>query len=312
MNRVKLILVLIILFLVACGTSSDENSVEPDSYKSLDDEKISGEVALSDCEEFSHSSVIDTTFPFKKIFSDTVCNYNSTIGDTICCFGEPGAYLERTENGEYTITVTDFAYVVNYDTLLATVEPSSISRCLANIGDEHYEAVKIGSQIWFSENAKGEGRCLYDDDDNCEIFGVLMSYDKAKEVCSGNYRLPTNADVEILLQSVGGVMEKNGRKDVCGEIPSETTYKEVSLFVEQQDSVSNNAYDFSFPKNGGIYEKSFDGKDLAYSARRTCFFLQSDESSESRIAFCYDFYKKFSSVTTLGKDAEVYVRCILN
>ena len=70
-------------------------------------------------------------------------------------------------------------------------------------------------------------------------------------------------------------------------------------------------YGFSFLMGGGIYEKNFDGSKLVYSSARTCFFLLSDEKSDYLEAFCYDVNEKKAYVAHLGKDAEVYARCIM-
>ena len=242
-----------------------------------------------------------------------MCFYNEfPYKDTICCFGERGTWLQRDEDGKYINVSGDYSVGFDSDTLAATVAPSSVNKCLATIGEERYQGVKIGSQVWLSENARGKGRCLNDDEENCKLFGTLMPYDKAKEACSGEYRLPSSDDVSRLLFSVGMVRERSFTKDVCGELPSETSYVNVPLFAESRDSLNAiDAYGFSFLMDGGIYEKNFDGSKLLYSSARTCFFLLSDEKSDYLEAFCYDVNEKKAYVAHLGKDAEVYARCIM-
>jgi uncharacterized protein (TIGR02145 family) len=279
-------------------------------------------MALPTCEKKMQGSVNDVssesreempldTVPWHK--PDTVCFYNDfPYKDTICCFGERGTWLQRDEDGKYINVSGDYAVGFDSDTLAAMVAPSSVKKCLASVGDERYQGVEIGSQIWLSENVKGEGRCLNDDEENCRLFGTLMPYDKVKEACSGEYRLPTSNDVSRLLFSVGMVRERAFTKDVCGELPSETSYANVPLFAESRDSLNAiDAYGFSFLMDGGIYEKNFDGSKLVYSSARTCFFLQSDENSDFLEAFCYDVNGKKAYVAHLEKDAEVYARCIM-
>ena len=206
----------------------------------------------------------------------------------------------------------DYAVGFDTDTISAMVDLSSVKRCLVNIGDEQYKGIEIGSQVWLSENARGTGRCLNDNEENCKLFGTLMPYDNAKEACSGDYRLPTSNDVKRLLLSVGMVRERTYTKDVCGELPSETSYINVPLFVESRDSLNaTDAYGFSFLMDGGIYDKNFDGSKLAFTSTRTCFFLLSDESSDYRNAFCYDVNEKKAYVASVERDAELYVRCIM-
>lgn len=313
---------------LACDDSSNaDNAASESGLVDTDISKTHGastevDTALPACEKNWQGSVNDVssesreempldTVPWHK--PDTVCFYNDfPYKDTICCFGERGTWLQRDEDGKYINVSGDYAVGFDFDTLTAVVEPTSVKRCLASIGNVQYKGLEIGSQVWLSENAIGEGRCLNDDEENCKRFGTLMTYDKAKEVCFGDYRLPTLADISRLLLSVGMVRERTYTKDVCGELPGETSFADVPLFVKSQDSLNGtNAYGFSFLVDGGIYEKRFDGKGLAYSMDRTCFFLQFDESSDYRKAFCYDVYEKKANVAYLGKDAEVYARCIM-
>lgn len=326
MNKKIMGLAIMAVLILACDDSSNaDNTASESGLVDTDISKTHGagtvvDTALPACENKSQDSLNDVSseswIPLDTVAwqsSDTVCFYNEfPYKDTICCFGERGTWLQRDENGKYINVSGDYGVGFDSDTLAATVAPSSVNKCLATIGEERYQGVKIGSQVWLSENARGKGRCLNDDEENCKLFGTLMPYDKAKEACSGEYRLPSSNDVSRLLFSVGMVRERAFTKDVCGELPSETSYVNVPLFAESQDSLNGtNAYGFTFLVDGGIYEKKFDGKGLAYSMDRTCFFLLSDESSDYRKAFCYDVYKKKASVTSLEKDAEVYARCIM-
>ncbi len=324
MNKKIWIPAICVLILAACDdTSNADNEVlNANNSKTSHSGSAYVDMALPACENKSQDPLNDVssesreempldTVPWHK--PDTVCFYNDfPYKDTICCFGERGSWLQRDEEGKYINVSGDYAVGFDSDTLAATVAPSSVNKCLASIGEERYQGVKIGSQVWLSENARGDGRCLNDDEENCKLFGTLMAYDTAKEACFGEYRLPTSNDVSRLLFSVGMVRERTFTKDVCGELPSETSYADVPLFAESRDSLNaTNAYEFSFLKDGGIYEKNFDGSKLVFSSARTCFFLQSDESSDYRKAFCYDTNKKKASIVHLGKDAEAYARCIM-
>ena len=328
MNKKIMGLAILAVLILACDDSSNaDNAASESGLVDTDISKTHGagtvvDTALPACEKASQGSVDDESsvswseMPFDSVHwqkNDTVCFYNEfPYKDTICCFGERGTWLVRDENGKYINVSGDYAVVFDSDTLTATVEPSSVKKCLATIGEEWYQGVKIGSQVWFSENVRGEGRCLNDDEENCKLFGTLMPYDKAKKACSGDYLLPSSDDISRLLVSVGVVRERTYTKDVCGELPSETSYINVPLFVESRDSLNaTDEYGFSFLMDGGIYDKNFDGSKLAFTSTRTCFFLLSDESSDYRNAFCYDVNEKKAYVASVERDAELYVRCIM-
>lgn len=326
MNKKIMGLAILAVLILACDDSSNaDNAASESGLVDTDISKTHGagtvvDTALPACENKSQDSLNDVSseswMPLDTVAwqsSDTVCFYNEfPYKDTICCFGERGTWLQRDEDGKYINVSGVYGVGFDSDTLAATVAPSLVNNCLATIGEERYQGVKIGSQVWLSENARGKGRCLNDDEENCKLFGTLMPYDKAKETCSGEYRLPSSNDVSRLLFSVGMVRERAFTKDVCGELPSETSYVNVPLFAESRDSLNAiDAYGFSFLMDGGIYEKNFDGSKLVYSSARTCFFLLSDEKSDYLEAFCYDVNEKKAYVAHLGKDAEVYARCIM-
>ena len=297
---------------VAYDDTSEKEAVAEDSLNQSGGDYESTEFVIPECKKSQKSSVDGDILSPTKNKSDTVCFYNDfPFKDTICCFGEPGTFLQRDDNGDYMNVSTDYGVGQSKDTVKASVDPTMASKCIATIGENHYQAVKIGDQTWFSENAKGDGRCLNDDDENCNLFGTLMSYEKAKDVCSGDFRLPTITDVEGLLSSVGVEIESIYIKDVCGTTPNETHYYNAPLFFDSKDSSKDKPYHFAFLTDGGVYDKKFDGKNLEYSTEKSCFFLQSDENATYVNAFCYDSYQKYAVETPVAKDAELYVRCIM-
>lgn len=313
MTRTKLALMNVIMFLFACDDSASKCTADEEIYSSSAKEKIYNETTLPECEKNLQSSLDGGEVLSLNNSFDTVCFYKEfPIEDTICCFGEPGTYLQRDENGNFISVSSDYGIGKKYDTLSAAIDPSEISRCLATIGNEHYRALKIGSQIWLSENVRGNGRCLNDNTENCKLFGSLMSYNDAKKACSADFRLPTSFDIDVLLHSVGATIESTYKRDVCGETPDMVRYYNVPLFAIPQDSSKkNDSYEFAFRIDGGIYDKNYDGKEQAYSVEKACFFLLSDEKSDFRKAFCYDVNGEYSIESYFEKDAELYARCIM-
>jgi uncharacterized protein (TIGR02145 family) len=71
-----------------------------------------------------------------------------------------------------------------------------------------YKTVKIGNQIWMSENLNyytKSGSCCYNDSTkNCKIYGRLYVWKTALNVCPVGWRLPSKSDFDTLLNNVGG------------------------------------------------------------------------------------------------------------
>ena len=150
MNKRMLFFALSFFLLTACDDSSNNNSVEASDSNLSIKNSIHDEVVLPECEKSLQSLTDGKDVVSQKNTKDTVCFYeNFAVKDTICCFGEVGTWLERDENGKYINVSGDYSKGIKYDTLFAAVEPSSIHRCKASVGNEHYNAVKIGLQTWF-------------------------------------------------------------------------------------------------------------------------------------------------------------------
>lgn len=103
----------------------------------------------------------------------------------------------------------DYAYFCNEKEWIKFYGNDSIS--YGKLVDERdkriYRTVETENQVWMAENLNYniDGSICYGDDEaNCAKYGRLYKWALAKEVCPAGWHLPTTADFEILLMSMGG------------------------------------------------------------------------------------------------------------
>ena len=86
----------------------------------------------------------------------------------------------------------------------------SIFGTLTDARDGHtYGSVKIGNQVWMSENLNykvDDSWCCHDDERECEKYGRLYLYPwaAAMDACPMGWHLPTQKEFETLIYAVGG------------------------------------------------------------------------------------------------------------
>lgn len=112
-----------------------------------------------------------------------------------------------------------------------------------------YDIVTIGSQTWFAENLKlqtNESFCPDGDKHNCNEFGLLYTWEAAQTACPEGWHLPSKAELETLLNSVGGA-------DAAG-----AALKSTSGWFKKGNG--SDAFDFAARPAGYMYRGGkFDG-----------------------------------------------------
>jgi uncharacterized protein (TIGR02145 family) len=84
-----------------------------------------------------------------------------------------------------------------------------------------YDEIAIGTQVWMRKNwdANYPGSKVYDDDeDNRPIYGGLYTHNQimSTDFCPAGWRVPTEADIDILLTYLGGLMLAGGNMKNVG------------------------------------------------------------------------------------------------
>ena len=137
-----------------------------------------------------------------------------------------------------------------------------------------YKTVKIGDQVWMAENLKvktEDSWCYADKESNCEKYGRLYSWGAAMEACPSGWRLPSYAEFETLIDTVGG--EKKASK------------KLKSTSGWNHGGNGSDAYSFSALPAGGRY-----GDRNYHNAGDEADFWSSTEYGSDRARFLLLFF----------------------
>ncbi len=151
---------------------------------------------------------------------------------------------------------------------------------------QYYETVKIGDQVWMERNLQNDvlGSICYDDDSlNCKEYGRLYCWQAALDACPEGFRLPTDKDWSILINSLGG--------------PDSA----ASALLKGGSS------GFDIPLSGNYQPEM---KMFSFKNQKAYFWTASSYSMNTAWIRIFDKDSKSVTRTTIGKSFYFSIRCI--
>ncbi len=165
-----------------------------------------------------------------------------------------------------------------------------------------YQSVRIGQQVWMAENLKyaaESSRAMYPNDSPLvEVFGRLYCWEVALEVCPEGWRLPSEEDLDLLADHLGGA-------SVAG-----ASMKKASTYWSSKIEEPSNSSGFSGMPGGYLEDPS----DSSYPFMGDMgFFWSATEKSRSEGKFKYLKIDSDQFKTGSGpKESGMSVRCVKN
>lgn len=147
-----------------------------------------------------------------------------------------------------------------------------------------YKTIKIGTQIWMSENLNftttAGSWCFDNKNANCDKYGRLYDWENAKKACPSGSHLPTKDEFEALITNVGGKGSKafnslksggaSGFNALMGGCFGHGEFYDMSNFAYFWATPEYNkeyAWDFVLNKEGQDADLYGDGKIRGFSIR---------------------------------------------
>jgi len=139
------------------------------------------------------------------------------IGPLTNVKGDVGNNVKSGTNKKITWDVLSDVNIILGDNIIfkvsATISFTHLTEEL--IEGTSYKILRIGEQIWMAENLRnvfGNDYWCYDNNnENCEKFGYLYTWENAKKVCPSGWKLPTERDWNTLIDNLGGDEIAGGR-----------------------------------------------------------------------------------------------------
>ena len=165
-----------------------------------------------------------------------------------------------------------------------------------------YKTVEIGNQTWMAQNLnykyqEGVGNYCYDNDSlMCNFLGRLYLWSAAKEACPENWRLPTKADFEELLQYVGSA---DGDEKAVEKLKTTDGWNENN----------NGTNDYGFSALPAGYRYVIEGQ-MVGAGLFTNFWSITEKNEDDVYLLAIDASNKGSKITAQTRQYGFSVRCI--
>jgi len=171
-------------------SSSSAGSVNPSSSSSGESGTEPSSSSAGSVNPFSSSSGESSTEPSS---SSVVPSSSSALPSS------SSALLSSGSNGGSCAGFVDGTEREHY---------GKMKKQLCDVRDgQKYVYVTIGEQIWIAENlnyAASGSKCYNNNSSNCDTYGRLYDWATAKTVCPSGWRLPSQAEWDVMTAYIGG------------------------------------------------------------------------------------------------------------
>lgn len=207
------------------------------------------------------------------------------------------AYVADQEQG---YVCQNGEWVEDDDVKVVSVSQSDVEGFLTDSRDgQTYRTVTIGFQTWMAENLNyktANSYCYDNNANNCIKYGRLYTWNAAKTACPSGWHLPTQAEMNTLIATVGGANDASSLKSTSG-------------WDDYNGENGNGTDEFSFSAlPAGVRDTSGKFRTAGWQV----YFWSSTEY-ESDKAFCMNLYYYNGDGVMLGPYYKVTgysVRCI--
>lgn len=158
-----------------------------------------------------------------------------------------------------------------------------------------YKTVKIGNQTWMAQNLnyKTENSYCYNDDPaNCSKYGRLYTWAAATSACPSGWHLPSEAELETLIDAVGG------------QTTAGTKLKSTSGWYDGGNGADAFAFSVLPAGNRDVYGK------YTYEGKNAYFWSSSEDYTHNLYFMLLGYDYDVAALRYINKNIGFSVRCL--